>query len=81
MTSVAFVASVAPEAQLAFDLDDLSGAEQPAPGPALKRNVGAGPAKLLRKLVTGGLDPMAIECAATGSPALLVAALDEEPAS
>ena len=61
--------------QLMFDLD-LAGPEWSVPEPAIKRNVAAGPAKLLRKLVTGGLDPMAIE-----SAALLVAALDEEPAS
>jgi hypothetical protein len=76
MTSVAFVASVAPEAQLAFDLDDLSGAEQSAPGPAVKRNVSAGAPRLLRRLLAVGLDPDAIEHAAA-----LVVALDREPTS
>jgi hypothetical protein len=62
--------------QLAFDLDDLSGAEWSTPGPAFKRNVQAGPARLLRRLISTGLDPGAIEHAAA-----LCAHLDEEPTS
>lgn len=68
MTSVAYVASVAPETQLAFDLDAPTVAN-----PVLSRHVKAGPARLLRRLVATGLDPRAIESAAA-----LVAELDEE---
>lgn len=72
MTSVAYVASVAPEAQLAFDLDT-----PPIPArPALSSHVSSGPGRLLRKLVVGGLDPQAVEAAAA-----LVVALDEEATS
>jgi hypothetical protein len=53
--------------QLVFDLD-----APPITKPAVSRHVPAGPARLLRKLVTGGLDTDAIEAAAA-----LVAALDE----
>jgi hypothetical protein len=69
------VAALTDLEQLVFDFD-LSGAEPPAPGPAIKRNVGAGPAKLLRRLISTGLDPDALEHAAQ-----LCAHLDEEPAA
>jgi hypothetical protein len=60
--------------QFVFDLEWSE--PDSAPEPAVKRNVAAGPARLLRKLVSAGLDPEAIESAAA-----LVAALDEEPTS
>jgi hypothetical protein len=62
-------------AQLMFDLD-LADAEWSAPEPAFKRNVQPGPARLLRRLISTGLAPDALEHAAA-----LVAALDEEPTS
>ena len=59
--------------QFAFDLDlDTSTVAQSA----LSRHVKAGPARLLRRLVTTGLDPGALDAAAA-----LVAELDSEPTS
>jgi hypothetical protein len=55
--------------QLVFDLD-LSGTKSSVP--EIKRNVQPGAARLLRRLVSGGLDVDALEAAAA-----LVAALDE----
>jgi hypothetical protein len=62
--------------QLAFDLDDLPGAEWSAPEPPVKRNVAGGAPRLLRRLLAIGLDPAALEHAAA-----LCAHLDEEPAA
>jgi SOS response regulatory protein OraA/RecX len=57
--------------QFVFDLDAPTVAN-----PVLSRHVKAGPARLLRRLVTTGLDPEALEAAAA-----LVAAMDEEAAA
>jgi hypothetical protein len=64
------------DVQLAFD---IAGGEMSSPAtarPALSDRVPGGPARLLRKLVAGGLDPQAVQAAAA-----LVAALDAEVTS
>ena len=60
--------------QFVFDLD-VSVRPSEQIDPVLSRHVKAGPGRLLRKLVAGGLDPQAVEAAAA-----LVVALDEESA-
>lgn len=57
--------------QLAFD---MGSAAPDSPIPMLKKNPARGPARLLRTIVAGGLDPAALDAAA-----MLVELLEHEP--
>ena len=60
------------DVQLVFDLNDPAGQDIAAPTPVLSARVPSGAARLLRQLVSAGLDPDALAAAAA-----IVAALDE----